>query len=176
MNTSSPVTETPRSDTRWRLDPSMSTAEFRVPHFWGLFTVKGRFTRLDGYLELADDRMHDMVLTIETASVTTGIRSRDKHLRSHDFFNADSHPQVCFRSRSVDKITDGRLRVEGELEAAGERVALTLEPTINQTGDTLDIEATTTVDQRQLGMTWSPLGMTRWPVTLTVHASLQRRP
>ena len=42
-------------DTRWRLDPSASTAEFRVPHFWGLVTVKGHFERLDGYLEV-DDR------------------------------------------------------------------------------------------------------------------------
>jgi hypothetical protein len=44
----------PVSNTRWRLDPSASTAEFRVPHFWGLITVKGGFKRLDGYLEVDD--------------------------------------------------------------------------------------------------------------------------
>jgi hypothetical protein len=65
------------------------------------------------------------------------------------------------------------LRVEGELEVAGERVPLRL-ATIHQTDHQLDIEAATTVDQRLLGMTWSPLGMTRTPATLTVHARLRR--
>ena len=69
---------------------------------------------------------------------------------------------------------EDRLRVEGELEVAGERVPLRLDPTIQQTDHQLDIEAATTVDQRLLGMTWSPLGMTRSPTTLTVHARLRR--
>jgi polyisoprenoid-binding protein YceI len=38
--------------TRWRLDLSGSSAEFRVPNVWGLGSVKGRFQRLDGRLEL----------------------------------------------------------------------------------------------------------------------------
>jgi hypothetical protein len=67
------------------------------------------------------------------------------------------------------------VRVEGDLEAAGERLAMILEPTIHQTSDQLELDVTTAVDQRQLGMTWSPLGMTRSPVTLTVHASLRRQ-
>jgi polyisoprenoid-binding protein YceI len=74
----------------------------------------------------------------------------------------------------VSDVADSRVRVEGELEAAGERLAMALEPTIHQTGDRLEVDVTTTIDQRQLGMTWSPLGMTRSPVTLTVHASLRR--
>jgi hypothetical protein len=61
------------------------------------------------------------------------------------------------------------------LEVAGERVPLRLDPTIHQTDHQLDIEAATTVDQRLLGMTWSPLGMTRTPATLTVHARLRRQ-
>jgi hypothetical protein len=36
----------------------------------------------------------------------------------------------------------------------------------------LEIEATTTVDHRLLGMTWSPLGMIRPPATLHVKARL----
>ena len=76
----------------------------------------------------------------------------------------------------MSDIAEHRLRVEGELEAAGERLALTLEPTIHQTSDRLEVDVTTTVDQRQLGMTWSPLGMTRSPVTVTVHASLRPQP
>jgi polyisoprenoid-binding protein YceI len=39
---------------RWRLDPTRSTAEFRVPNFWGLVKVKGRFDRLSGWLEIGE--------------------------------------------------------------------------------------------------------------------------
>ena len=40
--------------TRWQLDPTASTAEFRVPNVWGLATVKGRFQRIEGWLEIDD--------------------------------------------------------------------------------------------------------------------------
>jgi polyisoprenoid-binding protein YceI len=177
MNPNAPTAQTqnPPAPERWRLDPSASTAEFHVPHFWGLVTVKGHFERLDGYLDLADGQQRQMTLTIDAASLHTGISKRDKHLRSIDFFDTGRHPEVRFRSTSVSDIAEDRVQVEGELEAGAERLAVTLESTIHQNSDLLELDATTTVDQRQLGMTWSPLGMTRSPVTLTVHASLRRQ-
>jgi polyisoprenoid-binding protein YceI len=165
----------PLANTRWRLDPSASTAEFRVPHFWGLINVKGSFKRLDGYLEVDDQGKRQLTLRIDAASIHTGIGQRDKHLRSGDFFDTDHHPEVRYRSTQVCDIADNRLRIEGVLEAAGEHVSLTLEPAICQTNDRFEVDVTTSVDQRQLGMSWSPLGMTRFPVTLIVHASLQRQ-
>jgi polyisoprenoid-binding protein YceI len=175
MNARPPTAQTqkPLAQERWQLDPSASTAEFRVPHFWGLVTVKGHFERLDGYLELDAGQQSHMELNIDAASLRTGISRRDKHLRSGDFLDTDGHPEVRFRSTSVSDIANNRMRVEGELEAAGERLAMTLEPTIRQTSERLEVDVTATVDQRQLGMSWSPFGMTRSPVTVTIHASLQ---
>ncbi len=99
---------------------------------------------------------------------------RDRHLRAADFFDAEQNPEVRFHSTRISDAGDGRLRVEGELVAAGNRVLLSLEPTIQQGDDQLQIDASTLLDQHQLGMTWSPLGMTRTPVTLHVHALLRR--
>jgi polyisoprenoid-binding protein YceI len=79
---------------------------------------------------------------------------------------------VRFRSTAIRAGTDGSVRVDGELTAAGGRVTLSLEPTVDQTDDRLLIDARTTIDQRQLGITWSPLGMTRAPVAVHVHAVL----
>jgi polyisoprenoid-binding protein YceI len=160
--------------TRWRLDPAASSAELQVPHFWGLITVKGHFEHLDGWLEIDESEQRRITLTIDAASLNTSSGKRDKHLRSAAFFDTQNHPEVRFRSTSVSDAGEGRLRVEGELEVAGERLPLRLDPTIHQTDHQLDIEAATTVDQRLLGMTWSPLGMTRTPATLTVHARLRR--
>lgn len=160
--------------TRWRLDASASSAEFRVPHFWGLATVKGGFGSLDGWLEIDQHGRWRMELTLDAGSLDTGNRKRDEHLRSSDFCDANQHPEVRFRSTSVSYARDGRLHVQGELAAAGQRAPLELDVTLEQTDARLEIAATTTIDQHRLGMTWSPLGIARTPTALTVHAHLQR--
>jgi polyisoprenoid-binding protein YceI len=159
--------------TSWRLDAADSTAEFRVPHFWGLLTVKGRFDRFDGRLDADQAGPQRLELTIDAASVSTRNRQRDRHLRSSDFFDVDHHPEVRFRSTAIRAAGDGSVRVHGVLTAAAGQVALELEPTVEQAGDRMLIDAHTTIDQRQLGITWSPLGMTRAPVTVHVHAVLR---
>ena len=131
-----------RTPTRWRLDPTNSTARFSVPHFWGLIKVKGRFDRLDGWLETDGNGHRRLELTIDAASLGTGNRQRDRHLRSADFFDTAHHPDVRFQSRSVSDAGDGRLHVEGELAAAGNRVTLTLEPTV-------DAERRSAADRRE---------------------------
>ena len=94
-------------------------------------------------------------LTLDAASLNTGNGKRDEHLRSADFIDAQQHPEVRFQSTSVNDSGDGRLDVDGELLAAGNRVALELRPTLQETDDQLWIGASTTLDQRKLGMTWS---------------------
>jgi polyisoprenoid-binding protein YceI len=159
--------------TRWRLDPSASRAEFRVPSMWGLAFVRGRFQPLDGRLEVDDDHRWHMELTLDAAGLDTGNRRRDRHLRSADFFDVENHPEVRFRSSSVNDHGGGRLHVEGELEAAGERAPLQVEVIVEQADGRLELEAAATVDQRQLGMTYSPLGMVKTPTALSVHARLR---
>jgi polyisoprenoid-binding protein YceI len=172
--TTAPVTRDDlRAGTTWRIDPARSRAEFRVRHFWGLATVKGRFDDLDGRLRVLDDGRCEIELEIDAAGVDTGNRKRDEHLRSPEFFDVDRHPTVAFRSTSADDAGDGRLRVAGRLEAAGEYAPLVLDAAVRPAGDGLEIDAATTVDQRRLGMTWSPLGMAKAPVALSVRARLE---
>jgi polyisoprenoid-binding protein YceI len=133
-----------------------------VPHVWGLGTVTGSFNRFDCFLTETDGERR-IELTIDTNSLDTRNRRRDTHLRSADLFDTANHPAVHFRSTSVSGAGAGRLRVDGELEAAGERVPLTFSPLVEETEDRLELDADTTVDQRQLGMTWSPFGIARTP-------------
>jgi polyisoprenoid-binding protein YceI len=160
--------------TRWRLDPTESSAEFRVPNLWGLASVKGRFQRLDGWLEVDDDHGWRMELTVDAASVDTGNRRRDTHLRSPTFFDAEHHPEMRFRSSRVIDHGDGRLRVEGELEAAGERARLQVEVTVAHADGRLALDAAASVDQRLLAMTFSPLGAIGTPTALHVRARLSQ--
>ncbi|MGH2882379.1 MAG: YceI family protein, partial [Solirubrobacteraceae bacterium] len=80
----------------WQLDPHRSSVEFRTRHFWGLITVKGHFDDYHGQLDLSANPAIE--LSIDAASVQTGNRKRDRHLRSADFFDAENHPQVRFIS------------------------------------------------------------------------------
>lgn len=159
--------------TRWIIDPAHSSAGFRIPHFWGLVKVEGHFGRIDGWLEVDDNGFRRLELVIDAASVSTGNRQRGEHLRGIDFFDTEQHPNVRFVSNQVREADGCDLCVQGELLAAGSRVTLELQPTVRQLDDQIEIDASTTVDQRQLGMTWSPLGIARTPAVLTVHAQLR---
>src|SRR5690242_8275337 len=97
------TTETPAASelqqSPWRLDHDHSSVEFHVKTLWGLVTVKGAFARYEGRLDLSADPAIE--LTIDAASLDTKNAKRDAHLRSADFFAADEHPQVRFRSHTT---------------------------------------------------------------------------
>lgn len=159
--------------TRGTLDSDATSVEFAVKTFWGLMTVHGRFDRFDGWYEDGPGGT-TMELTIDADSLDTGHATRDEHLRSTDFFRVAEHPQVRFTSSRVYHVTDKILHVVGRLEAAGKAVPVEFAATVEQLGDELEIEATTTVDQRRLGMSSGRLGMIRPPATLHVKARLSR--
>src|SRR3954452_25598951 len=101
------------TDGAWQFDPTRSSVAFHVRHFYGLMTVKGEFADYDGTLELAATPAVE--LTLQAASLDTKQAKRDAHLRSGDFFDAENHPQIRFRSDSAELDGDA-LRVQGQLE------------------------------------------------------------
>ncbi|MGZ6913721.1 MAG: YceI family protein [Acidimicrobiia bacterium] len=161
------------ASTHWSVDREESSVDFTVKTFWGLTTVHGRFDRFGGSYEVGPDGTK-IELTIDADSLDTGNRTRDEHLRSIDFFDVVARPEVRFTSTRVRDARDGTLHVEGDLEAAGEVVPLEFDATVKQVDDVLEVEATTTVDQQQLGMSSGQLGMIRRPATLHVKARLSR--
>jgi polyisoprenoid-binding protein YceI len=165
------VRERVSSPTRlWKVDPDGSAVEFSVRTFWGLSTVVGHFERFDGYY--ADTPEGAVIeLTIDARSIDTGNATRDRHLRGKDFFDTKAYPEVRFSSTRVDDRA-GMLAVVGTLEVAARSVTLALDAALRHNADGLTIEAATAVDQRELGMTRSPLGMIRPPATLHVQVRL----
>ena len=118
--------------------------------------MKGRFDEYEGRLDLHADPAIE--LTIDAGSLQTGNRKRDEHLRSADFFDTEHAPRVRFISDSV-VAGDDTLRVQGSLSARGRSIPLELDARIRRLGEEIQIEAATTAVHRDLGMTWSPLGM-----------------
>jgi polyisoprenoid-binding protein YceI len=167
------ITRETAAPARWTIDAEESVVEFAVKTFWGLTTVRGRFDRFDGWYEVGLDGA-EIELTIHVDSLDTGNHTRDKHLRSDDFFQVGEHPQLRFISTRVHAVTDEILHVVGELEAAGRAVELEFPATLRAVEGALEVEATTTVDQARLGMSSGRLGMIGRPATVHVTARLTR--
>jgi polyisoprenoid-binding protein YceI len=155
----------------WRVDPARSSVEFHVRHFYGLMTVKGRFDRYRGSLDLAGRPAVELVVDAE--SLDTKVKQRDKHLRADDFFDVVNHPQVRFEADAAT--LDGTtLKARGRLHAAGKHIPLDVDATVTPVDGEFEIEATALADHRELGMTWSPLGILRAPSKLIVRGRLVR--
>ena len=155
----------------WQLDPERSSVEFRTRALWGLATMKGHFASYRGRLDLSASPAIE--LTIDAVSLETGNRRRDKHLRSADFFDAEEHPRVRFGSESV-QVRGDTLEVRGRLSAGGRSIPVELDAKAREVDGELEIDAAVTVQQRELGMTYSPLGTISAHSALSVRAYLTR--
>ena len=158
---------------RWNLDRTRTTVEFEVTHLWGLHTVRGRFGSFDGAY-IVGPGGSEIELTIDAASIDTGVARRDEHLRSPDFFFVAMYPQVRFKSTRITGLGNGDVHVSGELEAAGASVPIAFDASVSVIDGELEVEATMTIDQGRFGMSEGPLGNIRPPTKLHVKARLMR--
>ena len=113
--------------TTWTIDPAHSSVEFAVKHLM-ISTVKGRFAITSGSLQLSESNPSATTVEIEidSASVDTRQEQRDAHLRSPDFFNAEQHPKIVFKSTRIDGDTAGEFTLIGDLTIKGITRPITL--------------------------------------------------
>lgn len=102
----------------WKADPAHSEIAFSVRHLM-VSRTRGRFTSYDVTIITGEDPQDSSVAaTIDLASIDTGIRLRDSHLRSADCFGAGKHPVMSYRSTGIRRTGDGWV-VDGELTVHG---------------------------------------------------------
>ena len=102
------------------LEPNHSSVGFSIPIAGGITRVTGKFKELAGQIVLneADPARCSVEVTIQAASIDTGIDERDTHLRQAEFFDAATHPLITFRSAHIEKTAEG-YRVSGTLTLRG---------------------------------------------------------
>jgi polyisoprenoid-binding protein YceI len=161
---------------RWVLDPAASTAEFRVKHFWGAITVRGRFDHMTGEGTVDAAGTISGQLTIDASSLTTKNSQRDKHLRSADFFDVEKHPTVVLAvTGAADPEAVGQIAFNGTLEAAGRTTPVSFTARAEESGENaVTIRADLVIDRTIFDMTWSPLGMAAKEAAGTVVARFVR--
>ena len=152
--------EVPESGT-YAIDVSHSTVEFVVRHLM-ISKVRGRFGSYSGTVTVADRPEDSSVeVSIDAASISTNDEQRDGHLRSPDFFDAETFPALTFRSTSVESAKGGHWKVTGDLTVRDvtRPVVLDVEFDGAQTdpwgGARLGFSASTEIDREDWGLTWN---------------------
>lgn len=84
-----------------------SKVDFEIRNFG--FTTKGNFGGLAGAIrfDLQHPEQADIDVSIAAASINTGNRTRDRHLRSEDYFEVDRFPRITVKSESIRTIKPG---------------------------------------------------------------------
>jgi polyisoprenoid-binding protein YceI len=102
----------------WVVDPAHSSIGFTARHLM-VTKVRGRFSDFAGTITVGADPLASSVEAVaQVASITTGDASRDGHLLSADFFDAEHHPELTLRStgisrRGADYVLHGELTIKG---------------------------------------------------------------
>lgn len=109
------------------VDPDHTYVHFEVLHH-GTSTVRGRFDAIDGTIHFNPQaRTGAITMQIDMASINTGSKGFDHHLKGADFFNAAQYPQS--RYESTELMFDGEKvkAVQGELTLLGQTHPVTLD-------------------------------------------------
>ena len=110
----------------YQFDQARSTIGFRVHQFLG--TTNGKFTQFSGGIDL--DSQHpehsSVSARIQVSSIDTGIKKRDDHLRSPEFFNVAKYREITFKSRSVKQTGSQSGDIMGDLTLHGVTKPVTL--------------------------------------------------
>ncbi len=103
----------------------------------GVSMQTGEFTTASGKLDLDPDNVEQssISVTIDAASVSTGFEALDTHLKSADFLEVETYPEITFESTSVERTGDMTANVTGDLTIHGVTKAVTLETTLTHRGE-----------------------------------------
>jgi polyisoprenoid-binding protein YceI len=113
---------------QYRLDPAHSRVGFVARHAM-VTKVRGSFNEVEGsgYFDAENPSNSRLELTIKAHSIDTRNADRDAHLRSNDFFDMDTYPEIRFVSTSVEKVDEENYRVTGDLTVKDVTRAITLD-------------------------------------------------
>ena len=156
-----PTTQTIDKLASWSVDAVHSMIGFRVAHL-GISAVRGEFKDYDVaiFLNPTDLNTLETTATIKTGSISTDNDLLDSRLRSPDFFDAESHPNMTFTSKGVRNISGHEFEIVGDLTIRGTTKEVVLEAEFLGTANMGDqeragIEATTTINRFDYGIAWN---------------------
>src|SRR5216684_4999389 len=151
------------ANSNWQIDPAHSSAQFSVRHM-AISTVRGAFSKVTGSVVFDDKDVSKSIVevTIDANSVDTRVPDRDNDLRSEKFFDVAHYPSITFKSKRVEQVAPGKLKVTGDLTIRGttKEVVLDVEgptaPVKDPWGNVrVAVTASTKVNRQDFGVKWN---------------------
>lgn len=146
----------------WQIDSAHSGIHFSVRHLV-IAKVRGQFSRWTGALTVPDGDFSRATVdvAIDATSIDTGVAERDAHLKSADFFDVASFPELTFRGGRIEPKGADRFALVGDLTIRGITREVVLD--VESAGQTKDpwgnvragFAGKTAVDRKQFGLTWN---------------------
>ncbi|MGH3069301.1 MAG: YceI family protein [Streptosporangiaceae bacterium] len=144
----------------WDLDPVHTTIGFAARHLM-VSKVRGRFTKFEGQIVTAPNPPDSSAtVTVDLSSVDTGNETRDNDLRSENFFDVATHPQMTYRSTGIHRDGD-QFAVNGDLTIHGMTRPVILMVEVNgfgpdpYGGTRAGFSATGEIDRTEFGITFN---------------------
>jgi len=149
--------------TRFQIGPADSSLTFKATSFF--MNADGRFGRFKGevIVDPRDVAATRVRMTVEAASIDTGIRLRDTHLRSGDFFDVERFPAIVFESQRVEG-TGASLRVVGRLTIRNVTREVAIPVEVELTADRMVARGEFVLNRQDYGLSYAfllnPIGDT----------------
>lgn len=166
----------------WAIDPAHSIVRATARHL-GMSRVEGRFTELAGTVTVAEEiETSHVTVVIEAASIDTGNRDRDTHLRSPDFLDVKQFPTLRFRGSGLTRLADDRWQLDGGLTIRDITRPVTLDVHYGGSGPDpwggtrMALTATTQLHRADYEINWNmglPGGLTLVGPTLRIDLDIQ---
>ena len=149
---------------KWKLDTYHTSIGFKIGHL-GLAYIRGVFNEYEGTVSLEGDGFENskISLTIYADSINTGNDMRDNHLKTPEFIDAFSFPEITFESSAVMKTSNDTFDVVGDLTIKGITKTITLKAkhpglTIDMYGNSVAIfHLTGLINRFDFGIEWNTI-------------------
>jgi polyisoprenoid-binding protein YceI len=173
------------ADGTYELDKTHSTVQFAIRHV-GVSTFRASFGEIDTRLVIENESAElQASAVVGSVSIVEPPEFREHVVRGEDFFAADAHPLLTFRSTSIELAEEGNATVSGDLVIRGVSGSVSATgtftpPTEDPFGRTrVGLELEATIDRRTWGLNWQmplPNGgdALGWEVEITAHLELTR--
>lgn len=104
----------------WKSDPAHSRLGFTVKHLT-ISEISGYFSEFESVVNFTQEDYSDIKVkvTAKVSSISTGIEMRDNHLKSADFFDVETYPEMTFVSTKAEKVDEKNGKLYGELTFHG---------------------------------------------------------
>jgi len=161
----------------WNLVPDKSAINFKIGNMWGLISVKGRFDDVSGDGHITGKGAIFGRVDIRVASLHTGIRKRDQHLLSADFFDAERFPEISVVVTALEPTSGNaaNLRATFSIKGVNSPVPLPVRIILLDDGS-VRVSANTEVDRAKFDLGWNRLGMVGERATVSADAYFVRAP